>query len=799
MGAMGDFTYAIRSLRRAPVFTLAAVATLALGVGVNSAFFSVIHAVLLDPLPYRDPERLVHVAETHPEFPSFQVSAPDFFDWQQQAHSFEGLAAYTFQEMNKWVILGDGPPEPVQTVQASATLFPLLGVRPLEGRAYTVAEESGKAPVVVISESLWRRKYRSDPQIVGRKIRLVDWSVTVVGVVSQRQAMPHWGEVWMPLTYLDPALVKTRRFHPLEVVGRLKAGIPEPEARAEMQGIAARLTGAYPETNGKIGATVLPLSAWITGGVRPTLLIVWGAVSLLMLLACANIAHLVLIRTVHRSREMAVRAALGGSAARLAKLLLVENLLVAAAGGLAGALLARFSEPLLARLSIVDLPRLDSFQVSPAAVWFGAGLTLLSAILFAIPAILHLRTSDLQAAIQQSRGLSLSHRRSWFGDGMIAAEVALAFVVLTGAGLLYRSLALLLSEPAGFDGHNVIAAEIPLALDWNRSAEKFEHQVAPRLRAIPGVSMVAAANCAPMMLHSTELSRFATRFAIPGRPLEAGSFPVAQQRWVTPDYFHLLQIPLRSGRLLTQADATKPAFVVNETLARLYFQGGDPVGRELLIDVLSPAPQPVPIVGVVADVRDLGFEVEPRPTLYSVAVSNRMTVLLRVEGNPASLLPMVRAALTAADPEAPIGTLAPLDEIVRQSTARRRFALQLLGIFAVLAALLTAVGVYGVISYSLSRRTGEFAIRFALGARPGHVRALVLRQYAAPTIVGLLAGGWLAWLFASASQALLYKLSPADPAVLAASAAGLALLVALSALRPTAKASSISPAALPRE
>ena len=322
----------------------------------------------------------------------------------------------------------------------------------------------------------------------------------------------------------------------------------------------------------------------------------------------------------------------------------------------------------------------------------------------------------------------------------------------------------------------MLAAEVPLARDWAKSATKFEQQIAPRLRAIPGVSLVAAANTAPMMLHATELSRFATRFGFPGRTAEGGNYPLAQQRWVTPGYFDVLRVPLRSGRLFTDADTTKPGFVINETLARLYFPNRDPVGQQILIDVLSPAPQAVPVIGVVGHVRDLGLDVEPRPTLYTVAVSNRMTILLRTAGNPASLMPMVRAALTAADPEAPLGTMAPLEEIVQQSVARRRFALELLGVFAGLAALLTAIGVYGVISYSLSRRTGEFAIRFALGARPRHVRGLILRDFALPTALGLLAGGWLAYLFGRASQALLYRLSPADPTVIAASAAGLALL-----------------------
>jgi len=308
---LGDSRSAFRSLRRSPAFTLTAVLTVALGIGLNTAVFSVIHTVLLDPLPFREPERLVHIAETHPDFASFQVAAPDLFDWQRTATSFEGIVAYTFQAVNHWMILGDGEPEPVQVVQASQGLFGLLGVQPLLGRTYTAEEERMKAPVAVISESLWRRKYGSDPGIIGRKIRLIALPVSVIGVAAKRDAQPGWADVWLPLSFLDIALTESRRFRPLEVIGRLKAGATLETAQAEMTGLADRLSKAYPDTNGRVGISVMPMSSWFTGEVRPALLIAWAAVSLVFLLACANVAHLVLVRTAHRSRELALRAALG--------------------------------------------------------------------------------------------------------------------------------------------------------------------------------------------------------------------------------------------------------------------------------------------------------------------------------------------------------------------------------------------------------------------------------------------------------------------------------------------------------
>jgi predicted permease len=792
-----DLPFAVRSLLRSPFFTLTAIFAVALGIGVNTAVFSVIYPVLLDPLPYRDPARLVHIAETHPEFPSLQVSAPDYLDWQRSAHSFESIAAHTFQAMNQVTLTGDGEPEPVQIVQASWQLFPMLGIQPLSGRAYTAEEELRKAAVVLISESLWRRKYHADPHIVGRRIVLTS-PFTVIGVVPTRQAEPRWADLWMPYSFLDPALVETRRFHPLEVIARLSPGVPIERAQAEMRGIAVTLGRAYPATNGNIGALVLPLAGWMTGEVRAGLLIAWAAVGLVLLLACANVAHLVLVRTADRTREMAVRAALGAGSARLARFLLTENLAVAAAGGVAGALLAALCLPILDRMADGRLPRVDSISLSPAVLLFGAAATLIGALLFALPAILHSRTPDLYQVIKQSGSLTASRRHPWFGSAIVAAEIALAFVVVTGAGLLYGSFAALVDEHTGFQSRGVIAAEVPLGTGL-QTLQGFEQQIASRLRSLPGVTLVSAVNSAPMMLQASEVSRFATRFGVAGRSYEQGRFPVAQTRWSTPGYFRTLGIPLVSGREFTAADANQPGWLINQTLARTFFPGQDPVGRQILMNVMSAKPDVAPILGVVGDVRDLALELEPRPTLYALGLSPRMTVLVRADADPASLAPAVRAALRAANPQAPIGRLAPLDGIIHDSLARRRFALELLGVFAGLAALLTAVGVYGVISYSLSRRTGEFAIRFALGAGRAHVCRLVIRDVALPALAGLGLGGALALLFARALRSQLYKLSPADPRVLAATAAALLLLVLASAVRPAAKASSISPASLPRE
>ncbi|MFN7924742.1 MAG: ABC transporter permease [Bryobacteraceae bacterium] len=794
-----DAAHAVRSLLRAPAFTIAAVLTVALGIGVNTAVFSVVHSVLLDPLPYRDPERLVHLASTHPSVPTHQSAAPDLADWQRMSSSFENISAFTFRAVNKWTVVGDGEPEIVQVVQASAGLFDMLGAKPLLGRTYTVEEERSRAPVVMIGESLWRRRYAADPKIIGRTIRLVTWPVTVIGVVSQSNAQPEWADVWMSLAFLDPALTESRKHRALEVIGRLKAGVTLDQAQQEMSRISADLERAYPATNGRTGIVVTPLASWMTGEVRPALLIAWSAAGLVLLLACANVAHLVLVRTIHRSRELAVRSALGAASSRLARLLLVENAMVAAAGALLGAAVARFALPLMLRGAAVEIPRLASFSISPAALRFGIGAAFLCAILFALPAIFHARGIAVLSLIKQSSGVSIGRRRSLLGPAIIAAEVALAFLVISAAGLLYRSFSTLVHEPTGFDSKHVLAVDAPLGIDWEKSAENYRLRVAPRLRAIPGVTATGAANLLPMSLRPNETTRFSSRFGIVGQHYEGGQFPVAQLRWVTPDYFDVLRIPMHSGRAFTEHDRGNRAFVINETLARRFFPGSDPVGQRLLMNVTSPKPDEVRIIGVVADVRDMALDFDPAPAIYELLMSNRAAIFLRTKGDPTEIIPAVRAILHDNNPDAPLHSIGPLEGVVERSLALRRFALGLIGTFAALAILLTAIGVYGIVSYSLSQRISEFAIRFALGARRAQVHALVFGNLALPAAAGLALG----WALHSAAARLLgtqlYKLSPNDPVVLASAGAALLTLVLGSALRPTARASGVSPASILRE
>ena len=760
---MDDLRFALRSLRRAPAFALTVVATIALGVSVNTAVFHLIHTVLLNPLPYRQPAQLVHLAETHPDFPTFPVSAPDFADWTKATQSYEALAAHTFDAMNKATLLDAGEPEAIQVLQATHNLFPTLGIQPLHGRWYNADDEVRKLPVAVISEALWHRKFAADPTIIGRTIRVDNQSFQVIGIVAQTHAYPAWGDLWMPFSLLDPALQETRRFHALEVVARLKPGVTISHAQSEINTLATRLGQAHPATNATVGAVVSPLAGWITGEVRPTLLLAWAAVALVLLLACANVAHFVLVRTRQRSQELAIRAALGAGALRTARLLLTENAILAAAGGLLGAVLAHS----LIRLAPADIPRLTAAPVAPETLAFAALSTLLCTALFALPALLHARRADIRESRFEAPG------RARFGALILAAELALAFAVITGAGLLYRSYETLLAQPPGFNPNNLIAAEIFDTSD-------FQSALFPRLRQLAGVTSVAAANLTPTTLGPRDVSRYSTRYGIQGRSYPDGQFPVAQIRWTTPDYFQTLEIPLLSGH---EPRPGQPGAVINQALARRMFPGQDPLSQTILMNVVTPTPNAIPIVGVAADVRDLALDVDPLPAIYVLGLTNTMTLFVR-----GASLPELRATLRAARPQDPLRLLAPLDDVVNKSLARRRLALQLLAVFAALAMLLTAIGVFGIVSYSFSQRRQEFAIRLALGAARRHLLQLVLSGYSLALVAGLALGVWLAWLFAGILRTQLYQLSPADPRTYTATAVVLALLVLAAALRPSAQA-----------
>jgi predicted permease len=780
---------AVRSLRRRPAFALAAILTVALGVGANTALFGVIYSVLIQPLPFRDPGRLVRIWETHPALPQLQVTAPDFRDWRDQAHSFEAMAAHTLSAMNTATLLGQGEPEVVHGVMATSNLFPTMGVDPILGRGFTPVEEDARRQVAVISESLWRRKFAADPAIAGKQIRLDNQSFTVVGVVSRRQGFPEWADFWMPLSLLESDHRNRRKYHPLEVMARLKPGVTVQQARTEIQSIARRLAQAHPETNATVGAYVIPLASEMTRDIRPSLLLAWAAVGLVLLMACANLAHLFLARMVERREEMAIREALGAKSGHLIRQVLTESLVLAGAGGVVGVALAAATGQLTQRLAPGQILRPES-AIWQGPVWlFAVAISVLAGVLFGLPACWQvLRERRTLAASTRS----IARGRSRLGFVLLAGEIDMAFLVLAGAALLARNFAALLAAAPGFQSERVLEIpNLPLRADWDKSAAFFSTQLAPALRRVPGVQNVAAVNSAPMTLAATEHTRFATRFGIQGRTFESGGFPVTQTRWATADYFQTLGIPLRRGRWLTASEADQTRILINETLARRFFGDRDPVGQRLIFGVMDPKQSSSEIVGVVGDVRDLGLDQEVEPTFYNLATGPVMTLLIKTDADPTQVAASVRQAIQALDPELPIPKIQPLAQNLADSLARRRFALTLLGIFGAMAALLTAAGVYGLLAYSVNARIREFGVRGAVGASRWDLIAMILREAGLLMAPGIAAGVILALLFSSGMQSFVYRLSPLDPVSLLSAAGFLVLLTLLSAWIPARRAAAV--------
>ena len=781
-----------RSLLRRPAFSIAAILTVALGIGSNTALFGVVYSVLIRPLPFRDPDRLVQLWETHPALPQLQVTAPDFRDWRDQSHSFEQLAAYTLSAMNTVTLLGQGEPAMVHATMASSNLFPLMGIEPLAGRAFSATEESATQRVALLSESLWRRKFGADPSVVGRQIRLDKETFRVLGVVPKQQAFPEWADLWIPLSLMEPELQTRRKYHPLEVIGRLRPGVNVEQAQAEIETLARRLASAHPDTNATVGAYVIPLASEMTQAVRPSLLLAWAAVGLVLLIACANLAHLFLARIIERREELAIRQALGASAWHLVKQLLSETGLVVAIGGVAGVVLAAWADELLHGVAADQIPRLRGLAFEGPVGLFAVAISLIAGVLFGLPACWQLMNRR-RRLLETGRSVTRAHPR--LSAALLAGEVAMTLLVLSGTALLIRNFAALLSEDPGFQAKHVwTIRDLPLREGWDESASFLTANLAPALRNVPGVTQVAAVNSAPMSLGRTEHSRFATRFGLEGRTFDPGSYPVAQTRWITPEYFQVLGIPLKRGRWLKESDRGKPRILINEAMARRFFPDQDAIGKRFVLGVLDAKQDLDEVVGVVGDVRDLGLDQAVEPTFYGIAAGPVMTLLVKAADDSQQTATALRDAIHRVDPEIPVTRIYPLQENVSASLARRRFALLLLSVFAGLAAFLTAGGIYGLLTQSVNARVREFGVRAAIGASPRELVAMILREAGLLALPGLAAGLLLALAFGRVMKSFVYELSPVDPISMAGAVIFLLLLIFFSAWLPARRAAAFDPA-----
>ena len=775
---LNDLRYAVRTLQRNPGFTIIAMVTLALGIGANTAIFSVVSGVLLRPLPFADPDRLVQVNETVPPFGAGAVAYSDIEDFRKQSASFEAIIAYNPGIRN---LQDSAGPERIVTVAAERGLFRMLGVAPLAGRTFRDDDPSN---VAVIGAGFWKRHFASDPSLIGRTIQLDGEAYTVIGVMPEGFQFPYrisLTELWVPWEP-PPEWAHNRNYHADFVTARLKPGVSIDTARNELGVIAKRLEAQYPDTNRGRGVSLTPMSEVVAGSVRNSLLVLLGAVGLVLLVACANVANLLLARAAGRTREVAIRAALGAGRLRLLRQFLTESLLLAMGGGLVATLMAWWSTDLLLQLAAAQIPR--SWEIGPdwRVFAFLLALCVLTGIGFGLaPAIVAAR-ADVQIGLKESSGRA-STGRVRFRDGLVVAEIALAFVLLTGAGLLLRAFLHLQATPTGLVAENVLTVHI----SGGATARQYQ-ELEQRIEHIPGVRAAGFTQFLPLQNWGWQ-----ARFTIEERPPEIPARqPTAELRFVTSEYFRALNIPLRKGRGFTDHDNgnAPDVIVINEALARQYFANEDPIGKHTDRGT---------IVGVVGDVHEARLDRPATPEIYYPVAQNvaqtdqGMSLVVSAQVPTETLVSSVRAVIHQVDPSQAVFNVKTMKRVIADSLSDLNLYLWLMGVFAGLALALAAAGIYGVISYTASRRTHEIGIRIALGAAAGDVLRMVLRRTLVLTGAGVMLGTAGALAVTRVLAKFLFEVRPTDPATFAAVGVLLAAVALLAGLIPARRASRVDP------
>jgi predicted permease len=795
-----DLRYGARMLRNGPGFTLAAVLTLALGIGANTAIFSVVNAVLLRPLPYRDAGRLVLLRETNPRVGEVSVSYPDFLDWRQESHTFSAMAAAGNIDFD---LAGTGQPELVGGYGVSPNFLSLLGVKPILGRDFTAEEErAGTAPVAMISYKLWQEHFGGEADVLGKPLRLDDKVFTIVGVLPPRFALFPGADcdVLAPLGIwaADPDMQDRGDRGDMSAIGRLAPGATLPEARAEINGIATRLAGEYPKTNAGMGASLKTLRESYVGDVRPAILIVFGAALLVLLVACVNVAGLFLVRGAARAREIAVRLAFGASSGRIVAQLLTESLLLAGLGGAAGIVAGFWGISGLTMLLPADQFADMRIGMDPAVFLFVSVVVILVAVGFGLAPALQAARPDVQETLSEGgRGGTTSARHHRLRSAFAVAQTALALMLLAGAGLMVRSLYQLMKVSPGFRPDRVLAMGMNLRSTQYSTKEaqrNFWRQVVARVRALPGVENAALGTTIPFTGNHDRAD-----ITIEGLPLPAlGEFPHPDFHIVSPGFFSTMGITLLRGRTFTDQDNSKaaPVAIINETLARRFWPGGEAVGKRILYGHPHPNAKWITIVGVVGDTRLYGLDHPARFEVYAPLEQlgrGGMELVVRSGEDPASLTSAIRDAVASVNRDVPIYEVETLKQAVDDSVSTRRDTLVLLGLFSALALILAAVGVYGVMSYAVALRRQEIGIRMALGAEPASVLRLVVGQGARLAALGVSAGLAGALGLARLLKSLLYGVSASDPATFAVVAAVLAAVVLLASYFPARRAAHLDP------
>jgi len=799
-----DLRYGARILLKNAGFTLISALTLALGIGANTAIFSVVNGVLLRPLPYKDPGRLVMVFAPRRLDQEFLISSGGFTVLRNQNQVFEQVAAF-LPMLDSSSITGDGDPEFLGGVTVSANLFTLLGVEAKYGRTFLPEEEKpGSDRVVVISHSLWQRRFGSDQKIVGRTIAIDNEPYTVVGVMPPGFQFPLDGmwtgwlpraiDIYIPLALTSEEINNQRKVLP--VIARLQSRVSVERAQAEMAGVAARIKRQYPDTNIDESIRLAPYHQQMVGRVRFALLVLLGAVGFVLLIACANVANLLLVRAAGRRKEIAVRVALGASRWRVIRQLLTENVLLGLLSGLLALALAFWCVNLLRTIIPENLPRADEIGIDGRVFGFTMLISLGTGILFGLVPAFHASRVDLNDALKDGGRSSGGSGHNRLRSLLVVSEVALALALLTGAGLMLRSFIRLMSIDPGLDPRNVLTVDIRLSRSKYSRAQQaaFFQRLLERLRAIPGIQ--AAGAVYPMPLSGMEEDLW---FDIEGQPPPApGDHRSAGPRGVSPGYFKAQGIQLLKGRVFAESDGgdTSPVVVINEATARRYWPNQDPLGRRISFDSRDGQPTWRQIVGVVRSVRHMALSEEPRPEVYIPFTQHPlafMTLVARTDGPPLTFVSAIRNQVQAVDKDQPISNVHTMEERLAGTVSQRRFNLILLAIFAGLALSLGAIGIYGVMSYMVTQRGHEIGVRMALGAQRGDVIRLVLRQGMTLTLTGVLVGLIAAFGLTRLLRNLLFDLSATDPLTFFITALILALVALTACYLPARRATKVDP------
>ncbi len=792
-----DTRYAVRTLFKRPLFASIGVATLALGIGANAAIFSVVNAVLLSPLPFDSPDDLTMIWGNNAAANLYQqpASAPDYDDLIEQNHVFEQIAATRSQAFN----LTDGDePDRISGVRVAANMFSLLRVKPLLGRDFLESEgRAGAEPVLILSHALWRQRYGADPNLIGRALNVDGKSYTVIGVLPPGIYYPTPDvSLYVPLIMQPNELARGARF--LRVIGRLRRGVSLSEARAEMDTIASRVAEQYPNTNAGYGIDLVPLHEQVVGNVRPALMVLLGAVGCVLLIACANVANLLLARAASRGTEFAIRTALGASRGRLVRQLLTESVSLSLAGGGLGLLLAIWGVPALIGISANSIPRAGEVGINLRVLGFTTIVSLATGLVFGIIPALRLSSTRTTNALREGRrGTTGSVLHQRLLGGLVVSEVAIALVLLAAAGLMIRSFSSISKVSPGFNPSGVLTVGIGLSSRYQdiQKQAAFYDSLLAKVRTIPGVESAASNIRIPMVGFNAS-----TSFTILGRPVPKGSEPTADYRAVTGDYFRTMGIPLLEGRDFSERDNkdSPESIVINAMLAEHYFPGEDAIGKRIQI---FPDPERWrEVVGVVGDVRLVGLDADINPTLYVPMAQNpypnalrNVFLVVRTSGEPKRLVAGIRSELRSLDGDVPISQVQTMEEIVSSSLSRRRLSMSLLVVFSVLAGVLAAVGIYGVMAYIVAQRTHEIGIRMAMGAQQTEVLRMILADGAKLTVIGVGIGLGAAFALTRVLSSMLYGVGAADPVTFAGISLLLACVALLASYIPARKAAKVDP------